>query len=55
MATILSDKELSKLIGSVILNGDLTFIRPNSYILRLGQKGEFLYGEIHDSLDGFVH
>jgi deoxycytidine triphosphate deaminase len=42
MAILLSDKELTKLIGTVILNGDTSFIRPNSYILRLGQAGEFL-------------
>ena len=42
MASILNDKELRKLFGSVILNGEETSIRPNSYILRLGAVGEFL-------------
>ena len=42
MATILNDAELKKLIGTVIHDGDPISIRPNSYILRLGAKGEFL-------------
>lgn len=42
MATILNDKEISNLIGKVILNGDNSSIRPNSYVLRLGSTGEFL-------------
>jgi deoxycytidine triphosphate deaminase len=42
MATILNDAELKKLIGTVIQDGDPSCIRPNSYILRLGSKGEFL-------------
>jgi len=42
MATILSDKELIKLLGKVIIDGDPSFIRPNSYVLRLGKTGEFL-------------
>ncbi len=42
MATILNDVELKKLIGTVIQGGDPSSIRPNSYILRLGAKGEFL-------------
>lgn len=42
MATILNDDELRKLFGSVIINGDESSIRPNSYILRLGAAGEFL-------------
>lgn len=42
MATILNDKELRNLFGSVILHGDESSIRPNSYILRLGAVGEFL-------------
>ena len=42
MATILNDKELSKLLGSVILNGEESSIRPNSYVLRLGAVGEFI-------------
>lgn len=42
MATLLSDTELKKLIGSVILHGDQESIRPNSYVLRLGPDGEFI-------------
>src|SRR6266542_2085425 len=42
MATILNDTELKKLIGTVIIDGDITSIRPNSYVLRLGNEGEFL-------------
>jgi deoxycytidine triphosphate deaminase len=42
MATILNDTELKKLIGSVIIDGDPSSVRPNSYILRLGGEGEFL-------------
>lgn len=41
MATVLSDKELKGLIGSVIINGDESCVRPNAYILRLGSGGEF--------------
>lgn len=42
MAQILSDKEIEKLIGSVLVDGDAEYIHPNSYILRLGSTGEFL-------------
>lgn len=42
MATILNDHELKKLLGKVIVNGDAACVRPNSYILRLGDEGEFL-------------
>jgi len=42
MATLLSDKEIAKLIGVAIKDADQSFIRPNSYILRLGGAGEFL-------------
>ena len=42
MASLLSDKEIIKLIGTVIINGDISFVRPNSYVLRLGKTGEFL-------------
>ena len=42
MATLLSDKDLTKLIGKVIIDGDPSYIRPNSYVLRLGKTGEFL-------------
>lgn len=42
MPTILSDREIRKLIGTVIVDGDLACIRPNAYVLRLGSTGEFL-------------
>jgi deoxycytidine triphosphate deaminase len=42
MATILNDNELKKLLGTVITNGDPSSVRPNSYVLRLGDEGEFL-------------
>jgi deoxycytidine triphosphate deaminase len=42
MATILNDAELKRLLGAVITNGDPSSIRPNSYVLRLGDEGEFL-------------
>lgn len=42
MATILNDSELKNLMGKVIIGGDGSSIRPNSYILRLGGEGEFL-------------
>lgn len=42
MATILNDTELRKLIGTVILNAEASGVRPNSYVLRLGDEGEFL-------------
>lgn len=42
MAMLLSDKELKALLGKVIVGGDASCVRPNSYILRLGSKGEFL-------------
>jgi deoxycytidine triphosphate deaminase len=42
MAAILSDQDIKKLIGSVIIEGDETSIRPNSYVIRLGNCGEFL-------------
>jgi len=42
MATLLSDVELNRLIGTVIVEGDPTCVRPNSYYLRLGSGGEFI-------------
>lgn len=42
MATLLSDADLRKLIGTVIVDGDPECIRPNSYVLRLGAEGEFI-------------
>ena len=42
MATILNDKELKKLFGTVITDADKSCIRPNSYILRLGSNGAFI-------------
>jgi hypothetical protein len=42
VATILRDEDIKKLLGTVIVDGDSSCIRPNSYILRLGGEGEFL-------------
>lgn len=42
MAEVLSDKELKSIIGTVIKDGAPNSIRPNSYVLRLGESGEFL-------------
>ena len=42
MATVLNDKEIAKLLGSVISDGDPEAIRPNSYVLRLGASGAYL-------------
>src|SRR5258705_1221245 len=49
MAKILSDREIRKLLGTVIVNGDVNCIRPNAYVLRLGAKGEFLNTGMKDS------
>jgi deoxycytidine triphosphate deaminase len=54
MATMLNDAELTKLIGTVIKNGDKSCIRPNSYILRLGKKGEFLNNKRKFEIDGKI-
>src|SRR5438034_10896385 len=42
MATILNDKEITKLLGTVITDGDPTSVRPSSYVVRLRAEGEFL-------------
>jgi len=42
MPTILSDSDIKRLIGTVIIDGDPNGVRPNAYVLRLGPKGEFL-------------
>jgi deoxycytidine triphosphate deaminase len=42
MATLLKDADIKQLLGNVIINGDVSCIRPNSYIIRLGSVGEFL-------------
>lgn len=42
MAEVLSDSEIQKLIGTVIVNGDPGSVRPNAYVLRLGGEGEFI-------------
>jgi deoxycytidine triphosphate deaminase len=42
MATLLNDIELGRLMGTVIVDGDPSCIRPNAYVLRLGSVGEFL-------------
>ena len=45
MAKILSDRDLQKLLGESIIGADSSCLRPNSYILRLGSKGEFINTE----------
>lgn len=42
MAKMLNDHDIKRLFDKVILNGDGSCIRPNSYVLRLGSAGEFL-------------
>lgn len=42
MATILNDREIKKLLGTVIIGGDDACIKPNGYVLRLGGAGEFI-------------
>lgn len=42
MATLLNDKEIKSLFGSVLKDADEACIRPNSYVIRLGATGEFL-------------
>lgn len=42
MPKILSDTEIRRILGTVIVNGDAACIRPNAYVLRLGAKGEFI-------------
>ena len=42
MATILNDRELKSLFGTVLQNADVACLRPNSYVLRLGGPGEFI-------------
>lgn len=42
VATLLNDAEISKLLGTVIKDGDVESVRPNSYVLRLGSAGEFI-------------
>lgn len=42
MAELLSDSDIAKLIGTVIVDGDADCVRPNSYYLRLGAAGEFI-------------
>lgn len=42
MASILNDVEIRRLLGTVIVDGDPSCIRPNAYVLRLGSAGEFL-------------
>lgn len=42
MATLLNDRELKSLFGTVLQNADEACLRPNSYVLRLGGHGEFI-------------
>ena len=42
MAEVLNDKELKRIVGGIIVDGDPTSVQPNSYVLRLRRDGEFL-------------
>jgi hypothetical protein len=42
MARILSDKEIKKLIGDVLINADEHLVSPNGIELRLGMEVRFL-------------
>ena len=42
MANLLNDQEIKRILGSIIGEADENSIRPNSYVLRLGDAGEFL-------------
>ena len=42
MPTILNDRELKSLFGTVLRNAAEECLRPNSYVLRLGTRGEFI-------------
>ncbi len=50
MAKLLSDKEFELLIDKVLVNGDKSNIKPNSYALRLGKYGEFINTNKHFEL-----
>jgi deoxycytidine triphosphate deaminase len=52
MATILNDEEIKKLIGTVIIDGAASSVKPNSYALRLGSTGEFLNCDKEFNLGG---
>lgn len=41
MTKILRDNDIEKLFDTVIVRGDTNNLRPNSYILRVGNSGEF--------------
>lgn len=42
MAVLLKDTDLQRLLGTIIINGDTSSVRPNSYVVRLGAEGEFI-------------
>ena len=42
MAELLRDREMRKILNTVIENGDEESVRPNAYVLRLGADGEYL-------------
>ncbi len=42
MAKLLNDIQLKSLVGTVILKGEESCVRSNSYVLRLGAEGEFI-------------
>ena len=41
MADILPDKEIEKLLGNCIINGEKEHIKSSSYVLRLGEEAKF--------------
>jgi deoxycytidine triphosphate deaminase len=45
MTRILSDTEIERLLGTVIVDGDKECIQANSYMLRLGGEGESFHNE----------
>lgn len=42
MAVLLKDTDLKRLLGTIIIDGDNSSLRPNSYVVRLGAEGEFM-------------
>ena len=42
MATVLSDRDIKGLIGSVIKDAELSVINPNGIELRLGHRARFI-------------
>lgn len=42
MAKILNDQGIKNLLGTIIIDGDDSCVKPNAYVLRLGGEGEFM-------------